>query len=390
MITVPDDSSLWSATRRLVQTVRDQRVESPSGRSGWVTYRDLDNGLRVESTKGLYAGDLGPILFLAAADRVLDTGSSVWHNCVNPWLTDQPELMNTPGVGLVNGVGAHVYGMTNLYRLTGDDRFLDVAHRFALSVDTETIRTVPDLDLNVGLTGYLISLLCLLTEREDEAVIDKAVACGDRLLNETTTQDGGLRWSLGGDGMTRGFAHGNAGPSLGLALLGDRAGMPRFTRAATQGFSLEQDQFGVNDTHTQTVETPAVQRGWCCGVSGLTVARIRANDHLREELAVEVEHSSELLASGLENSDVICHGTFSKVGTLNFLSEQTTPVSPRAARSLACAAVERRQDVGNYQVPFGGLSGTPNSGFFTGLSGIGYTLLRVLSDEPLPFIMGFE
>lgn len=354
-----------------------------------MAYRDLGNGLRVESTKGLYAGDLGPILFLAAADRVLGVDSA-WADCVAPWTSDRPEAMNTPGVGLVNGVGAHTYGTTVLYRLTGENRFLETARRFARSVDTETIRSVPDLDLNVGLTGYLVSLLALLREVDDTSVEERAVACGDRLLAAATNHDDGCYWTVDGESPARGLAHGNTGPALALAALGRRVDETRFRRAAVDALAFGRERFGPVGQRGEDLGRRALRLGWCRGASGIVIGRVRADAALDESVGVDHDRVVELLASGPESEDPLCHGTWSKVAALQYLADETASVAPERARSLALDVVDRREETGHYRLRFGSLDEIADPTLFTGLSGIGYTLLRVLPDSDLPPITALE
>jgi len=127
---------------------------------------------------------------------------------------------------------------------------------------------------------------------------------------------------------------------------------------------------------------------WCHGASGIGLARLGildalTNAQIRRDIDVAVEITAEMPRVALDH---LCCGNF---GRLEFLFtagrrlNRTGLVALARARAYETVAHARKAGGFNWRVG----NDQFNLGFFTGLSGVGYTLLRFAHPDVLPSVM---
>jgi len=217
----------------------------------------------------------------------------------------------------------------------------------------------------------------------------------ERLLEGAQRTEQGLGWvtPLGPRPLT-GFAHGVAGIAWFLLALGDRARSGRFRDAALRALAYERSEYSPEHRNWKDLRAVSAEGGFmtalCHGAPGIGLGRVLSlpyldTPELRDEIRIAMETT---LAHGFGGNHSLCHGDLGNLEVLTL-----------AAEALADAELARRRDALTRAVvasldTVGLLCGVPTGvetpGLMSGLSGIGYALLRLAEPERVPSLFAFE
>jgi lantibiotic modifying enzyme len=279
----------------------------------------------------------------------------------------------------------------------GRPELLRVAASAAATVTPERIALDRVHDVFWGAAGAALGLLALHDETGDDAVLDRAVACGDHLLGarRADPQTGLRAWSCQEPALCTGFAHGSSGIAHALLRLSQRTGEARFYDAAIEAFAWERTVYREDigdwpDMRDQPAGRPLLS-SWCHGAPGISLSRLTGLFVLRPADEVDVvEDLDRALTRTSETpvrpTDNLCCGNFGRVDILleaGRVLENDSLV--RQARSLAEAALRLAGQRGWLLPP------SPEedeqhmrAGMWQGLAGIGYALLRLADADRYP------
>jgi type 2 lantibiotic biosynthesis protein LanM len=352
----------------------------------------------------LYNGVSGIAVFLAAHAAVTGRAASaelaragiaaLRHNLRS---RTAARMARSLGTGAATGLGSIVYALTVISRSLHDDELLADAHLAAELFTDDLIAADKQLDVIGGSAGGILGLLRLYRETQSADVLKRATKCGEHLLAQPRVGPEGRRsWSgQGSDSkVLNGMSHGAAGFAYALASLSAATGREEFARAAAECIAFEDSSYDADHGNWPDVRTgdAAWPCQWCHGAPGIGLAR--AATMKRGGL------DSRLMAADIRNAiggvergwpggiDTLCCGT---LGSIEFLCEagsalERDDLRDLAARRLmtvvatAAATGDYRWNVGRRQF---------NLGFFRGIAGTGYTLLRQV-DRSLPNVVIWE
>jgi type 2 lantibiotic biosynthesis protein LanM len=346
----------------------------------------------------LFEGSAGTALFLAAAARV--TGSSRYADlarcAVQPLCEidlaeasrDGGELA---GIGGLMGKGSVVYALVRIAEWLNEPEFVAAADCLANSLSCDEIGRDTRYDVSHGAAGALLGLLALhaVTTRED--VLTKARQCGLHLLQgRRESQEGHRAWATIGERFQTGFSHGASGIAYALLRLYAATGDAPFRDAALEGLMWEHT---VRDGHTGEwpdfrSDDPEVSPcSWCNGAPGMALARAGGIDlcgleNVEEDLygALQITRYRPLCAI-----DQLCCGNWGRVECLfetgrRLGDRELIAEALRLGKSLAGRSAEGRLLRCNPQ-------GLYSAGFYQGIAGIGYQMLRLAAPEALPSVL---
>jgi class II lanthipeptide synthase len=344
----------------------------------------------------LYSGSCGVALFLAALSKV--KGERAWgelalaalqpvRQAIQGSHTWRPIRNSGLSMGGADGLGSVIYSLTRIGQLLGDATLLQDARRAVTFLTPERIAEDKALDVILGAAGAILGLLAVNLACGDPASLERAIACGKRLLQARVASDTGHRaWPTLEGKLLTGFSHGAAGIAYALLRLYAVTGEVDFRAAAEEAFAYE-----------HVVGLP--QAGsWCHGAAGVGLARLGGLGALdTKEIRADIEVALETtLRQGVQRIDHLCCGTG---GQAEFLLAASTrlarPELAETARRWASQVVRQARQSGNYAV---GLSAAQSQGiptrfrpgFFQGLSGIGYWLLHLAAPMQVPAVLLWE
>ncbi|HVO41381.1 MAG TPA: type 2 lanthipeptide synthetase LanM family protein [Aggregatilineales bacterium] len=359
----------------------------------------------------LYSGLAGIALFFGALGKV--TGESTYRDLAVATMRDvRADLAQAGpgrlaifgsrvGLGGAFGIGGIVYVMARLSQFLDDEKLLAEARRACALVTPQLIADDRHLDVVSGSAGLILGLLALYDRLPDPALLDQAIVCGRHLLGRRTPGDPGVRaWITLNEAALTGFSHGAAGIAYALECLYQRAPDPLFLEAASEAGAYERSVFSPDagnwpDFRYPSSQGPVFTTSWCHGAPGIALARLTRlkwidSADTRRDVEIGLKTTRQ---AALEINDVdhLCCGTLGRVETL-FKADQilARPDLAKAAIRLASRVVAMAHDRGAYLL-LGTLSREiHNPGFFQGLSGIGYELLRLAYPDTLPSVLLWE
>ncbi len=379
---------LVAQARELGEIIRHRAVAA-AGTSGWPWLLPEDCRGRPPSLN-LYDGACGVGLFLAALARVSGRGEyrdlalAACEPVAQALGSAQESAVMPQEVGACSGLGGIVYALVGIGRLLGEERCIGWARQTAERIEPRTIAADRRLDVADGVAGALLGLLALCDHLGEPALLARATACGERLLTSGRPAGGGRAWP-GHDGALRtGFAHGASGVAYALSrlarLVPQADSRSALLAAAGDGWRYERSLF-----------SPPYTIGWCTGAAGIGLARLGLWEVLRDD-AIRADLDAALrvaMASVLASVDHLCCGN---MGVIELLVEAGLGLQRPDLLSTGCglaARVAQRAEGGGFRLdradrPFF------DPGFFRGISGIGYSLLRLAHPELLPSVAFFS
>ncbi|WP_165774835.1 type 2 lanthipeptide synthetase LanM family protein [Candidatus Viridilinea mediisalina] len=350
----------------------------------------------------LYDGNIGVALFLAAIASL--GGPERYRELIYATLAPLqqsitagalPAQMNLGGT---NGLGGLVYGLVRISTFLNDPHILALAQGCAAAITMERIQRDQQYDLFDGAAGAILGLLVLYQATSDPTMLERAHWCGLHLLDgyygrventliatkepKGTPQNGGM-------------AHGSAGINYSLARLyaatkTAAAAIGPSGSAFVQRYSAVPERF----TAIQAVASrSAMAASYCQGTAGIGLAHVGilasvATPALRAELERALEAT---VAAPAHPLDVVCCGNFGRYECMLEAGKRLQrPALIASAREQAAQAVARSGRLGTFRLFHDLPASLVRTGFFQGLAGIGYTLLRLAAPERLPCVLLWE
>ena len=390
---------------KLAGVIRAEGQEAADGSVHWYAPASSREGLtRAPLGPAIYAGSCGIALFLAALYRV--TGEAADKQLclqgLQPFLQGIDRLAAAPeraskvqhSIGGLAGLGSMVYALVRIGELLREPDLYRSASVLALLIEPGRIARDEQLDVMGGSAGAILALLSVESQiaaagLDAGGLLRSAEACGLHLLETHLA----ITRSLGGPTSgrkagTTGFCHGTSGIACALDALGARIEDPALLAAAAKIKQAERDAL---PPETNTTDRHVVS--WCKGVAGRLLARLRGSAAPRAlqapEEVIEIEGWAEQLHHyPISDIDDVCCGNFGRVDALLQASKQLADQSfADAAAGLADQVVNRADLRGGFVLALRPPSLT-DLRYFNGISGIGYTLLRLTSQSGLPCVVG--
>ena len=362
---------------RLGERLAERAVPQTDGTLGWYAVQfQPKSGLHQPGFVGddLYAGRTGIALFLAGLHRV--TGDDRWAALARAGLPPLPEFPDAPNFDF----GGRLYGLSLAGHLLAAAELLAAARSLAVAAPAADAATGDRSHWGVldGLAGRLLGVLALAqqTGAEDgrSPLLARAALWGDELLAAQEF------WHHSSQALG-GFSHGAAGIAYALTQLYQISGEARFLEGARRGWDFQRSLYDdpPGNWQDRRGQAPVYLPNWCNGAAGIGLAAAGCLSTL-PDLADVVERSATLLLQP-ENSpflDTLCCGGF---GQIDCLLETGLRLGRQEWIDAAIAQAHQRLNQATAAGAFALYDDLPsdlwNPGFFRGVAGIGYTLLRL-------------
>lgn len=397
----------------IAETLEQQAIWAEDGTLGWLGmgYAHDSQSFHIQGLDmGLYSGYIGVALFLSALGKL--TQNSHWCQLATKLLIpirtffadltidNRDRLIRTIGIGGATGLGSLLYGLTYSSQWLQDPELLQLACRIARLISPGQISSQRQFDVVSGTAGYLLGLLSLAKQvnPQDRAhLLDMALACGQNLLDHQTAQKEGSprAWITWHGQHLSGFSQGAAGIAYALLQLFSVTQDVRFLAAAEEAIAYEQTLFSVEAQNwlDLRVQEPKFGMSWAHGAPGIALARLGGlsvldTDSIRQQITLSLNTTLQSLVWGF---DSLCWGSLGRLEPLlmgaQVLHQPELLAAAHQATRIVLANGERQ---GGFRL-FEQISpNVVNPGFFHGLSGIGYGLLRIAYPEQLPSILVWE
>ncbi|TMC15526.1 MAG: type 2 lantipeptide synthetase LanM [Chloroflexi bacterium] len=402
----PTTDELLGQALAIAQQMTARAIRAADGSAAWIGLHYLIQTERFQFQPigcDLYGGTCGVALFLAAVEKV--TGGAGYRElalgAVQPLrqaLRDYGNRMaRNMGIGGAAGLGSVVYALTRVSQWLDEPILLEDARRAARLITAQRIADDNALDIIAGAAGALLGLLAFYAVSPDEVVLDRAVTCGQRLLQRRTESAAGYRaWPTLEGKLLTGFAHGVAGIVYALLRLYAVTRDGDVLAAAQEGMAYEDSVLvreAGNWPDLRMDEQPAFMTSWCHGAPGIALGRLGGlavleNDDIRRDIEVAVRTTR---ATGVQGVDHLCCGSLGRADVLLVAARRLSRLDlAEVARTWAWQMVARAQESGTFVLHPLLPKGVSSPGFFQGTAGIGYELLRIAHPEMLPSVLLWE
>ncbi|MES2272952.1 MAG: type 2 lanthipeptide synthetase LanM family protein, partial [Chlamydiota bacterium] len=344
----------------------------------------------------LYNGTAGIALFFAAIGSVLN--DSFWKDkaelllqpmCEKIKKGDASLLISQYGIGGMVGVPSFAYALSHTGRLLQNKSLQIYAMELICAISSDWIEEDAFFDLILGNAGLILILLSLYESNQNPEVLKKAILAGDHLIKHAS--DWGrdaCMWKSEiskSQGLT-GFSHGTAGIAYALLKLGHFSQAPRFKKMAFKAIQYERLTFSEEKQNWPDFRKSSYGMSWCHGAPGIGLGRVGAFQYLndsaiREEIEIALQTTEQNFQG---KQDHLCCGNFGRLE----LFRVAAPILQRKdlqekTNHFASFLIEQRQSESEEEPFFKLGGGVYHPGFFTGMSGIGYTLLSLHDDGKL-------
>src|SRR5271157_4471905 len=401
----PDD--FRAEALRIAQQIRRAARSFREGVS-WNTlaYYDAAQRWQLEPmTPRFYDGLCGVALFLAAVQKLVGEPdltalarsalATVVRESVRP---DYVWVLFEPGIGAGVGQSSVIYALVRASEFLGEEEWLHHARRFAEMLDAEHIAADRKFDLLSGAAGAALALLALYRATRLPEILDKAVLCGEHLLqHRSESRQGPRAWKTLGEKMLTGFSHGAAGIAYALLKLYEATGESSFREAAVEAEAYETSVFLPEASNWPDFRYPPTEHGylhmttWCHGAPGIALSRLAALPILdTPQVRQGICHGlGATRLAGTQGLDTVCCGAMGRVEAFVAASKELgDPAYLQEARKLASAVLRRSRREGGYAL---GWKKAPYlASFHQGMAGIGYEFLRLAAPDSLPSLLLWE
>lgn len=377
----------------------------PEGEHNWarVYFASETKTLKVSKpTNALHNGGAGVALFLAAygALRDVDKARSLSRDMFNRIIQSGEESRSRRLHGGTEGLASMIYGATTADRFLPNAEWLPRLVLLAESMDTASIAGTTTVDVVAGSAGTVLSLLNLHCATDSTSVLDRAVACGDHLLQNRVQHGSYHVWPGMEENADIGFAHGNAGIGFALDRLARASGHSRFATAARETWDyvwsryddeamawIEIDDLGGMPRHFGADGEADYQTlagdSWCRGNTGVLLALFLADTETALK-RVDAHIFDRILDMGSEPCDHVCCGAYGRISAVLNIARHLGDADLERRAAEQAQRIAPSQDR-QYTPQYG--TGYFDPGLYTGLAGIGMTHLEVAHPEASPSIL---
>ena len=398
-------SELINLAQSLAMRIKDSAIFALDGSITWIGFKYFTESQRCQLQPvgySLYDGICGVALFLASFEYI--TGGSGYRDFIfralKPIYLNNKSPLSTKrmieqiGIGGLMGCASIIYSLLRISQFLNEPELEDLATKIAVGITEEQILNDKSLDIISGSAGTVLGLLAIYYVANDVSFLNKAIVCGHHLLN-SCHYDQDRRGATPGTKLLTGFAHGASGFSYSLLCLYEATHDTNFLNGAINHIKYERSAYSAvyeNWLDFRT-EPPSFMNSWCHGAPGIGLSRLGSltvldTEAAREEIQIALKTTQKF---GIRDMDHLCCGNFGRIDL--FLSAAQKLNSPHLLEVALLQTSQlsiKAQQLGGFCLSTGFTKNNYNPGFFRGLSGIGYEVLRVAFPSLLPSVLLWE
>jgi len=405
--------TLLAAAMEIARTLKSEAIFSKDGSCTWMSVAIIPGTeqFRMQPmSMFLYDGLPGVALFLSALTTVSDDPEIKLLNQATirsikqgmEYIQKYGMLLQEGSLGITSGLPSVIYSFIKISAFLGDKSFIDDALKMSRMISVTMIESEKSYDIISGCAGGILALLLLHSVTGDHETLEKAILLGNHLIDcRVENPDGSCSWITLQGKMLTGFSHGQAGIAYALLKLFECTGKVIYRDTAERAIRYENSMFSeeygnwpdLREIPGQTTEGPNFMSSWCHGAPGIAMARL-GSGHLLDNTGIRkniIDAIKTIRKLPLIGRDHLCCGNLGIADILLYGAIKTGEQELSAlALQRASHVVSRAAEKGHYALFLNAGNDMFNPGFFQGISGIGYELLRLAWTEKMPSVLVFE
>ena len=378
---------------------------SDPGEATWIGYEYMPGGDILQlrpAGYNMYSGCCGISLFLAALARVTHNNrfhrlalSAVEATCRDIKDKRLKDRVMENGTGGLVGLGSIVYSLVSVSQFLGASKLIETAKIASLLIK-DLITSDNRFDITGGSAGALLALLKLYDLIHEREILEIARKCGSHLLEKRVKSSTGYRaWKTAGNHLLSGFSHGVSGIAYALLRLYSYTEEKDLLEAAKEAILYENTLYSKHCGNwldlREAEDRPEEKRfknSWCHGAPGIGLGRIGGLFVLdSEEIRKDIDISIERTIKTLLDCDYLCCGNFGLVDILLTAAMKLDRSDLKKEALLKASLISgKAKERGFFNT---GYENDFCAGFFQGISGIGYELIR-LNNPDIPSVLLLE
>ena len=289
-----------------------------------------------------------------------------------------------------SGIGSLVYLYYNLSVITKDEGLRNKYVKYLNKLNSCKIDNHDNIDVIGGDAGIIIALLNIYIAAKDKIAIDIAVKYADHLYKYLKQNQDNT--------FLAGFSHGYSGFALELIMAGSIMKNNKYYKMALDLVNKEDILYRESLRNWIDIRSGDKENAvnyWCHGAPGIVLARSLmlkyALDTDKKLIMSKIPDAlNQFIENGFDRNEIgssMCHGTFGNIDILEEISTQLGDSSLAAKKNeLFKRSLDYIQQDG---VKYGIYDTLGMMGFMTGISGIGYSILRQ-KNRNLPSILSLQ
>lgn len=414
-IQLANRETLLAAALEIARKLESEAIFSKDGSCTWMSVGVIPGTERFRMQPMLmylYDGLPGVAVFLSALTTVSDDpGIKLLNQATIRSLRQGIEYMHKYGIppqvatiGITSGISSVIYSLLKIGAFLDDPLFVDDALKLSRLISDSLINKDKSYDIISGTAGCILGLLLLHSYTSDPETLEKAILCGNHLLeNLVENPDGGCGWITMQGKMLAGFSHGQAGIAYALLKLFESTGNSIYRETAARAIQYENTLFSKERNNWQDLRAlkdatstgPNFMNSWCHGAPGIGLARL-ASRHILNNPAIETDIMNAIKATrksttNLGYRDHLCCGNMGLADILLYYAVKTADTGLLIESGIKTKQVlQDAEKTGHYSLLKSSGEEIIDPGFFQGISGIGYALLRQAYPQKFPSILIFE
>ncbi|TCP70220.1 type 2 lanthipeptide synthetase LanM family protein [Baia soyae] len=340
---------------------------------------------------GLYEGG-GSILFLAQLGA--ETGDNKYLQLAKAALEGIEEFKIErkkhilSSLSLFDGWGSRVYLYYTMYSITGDQKYYEKYLDSIDEIGRVDFERESNLDIIGGLSGVLITSLNIYRNDSNDKLRVICEELADQLLSKVNESS---------ETLLAGLSHGISGISWGLISFGSQFNKSNYIEKGLNLITLENQFIDEERLNWKDLREGVVSNSdpvyWCHGAPGIALARMnmmklldQENEMLSRDLQLAIQKTvKDGFSDQMDHS--LCHGIF---GNIDILLEISNYLKDRKLKDIAYSQADRAlKSIKEEGFKSGIKGGFDISTFMLGLSGIGFSLLR-LHNPQLPSLLSLS
>jgi len=353
----------------------------------WLTTTQLENDYNITCVNDkLYEGG-GMLLFIAFLAHM--ENNEEYALLAQKGLTGYEELgylKKVDNLSLFTGIGSLIYLYYTYYVLFEQEIYKEKLIKQVTRIKENLIKTDMELDIISGISGTIIVLLNIYKKLHEPVCLENAILLGDYLYEKL---------SGAGDSYLTGLSHGYSGFAWALIKLGSIVEDGKHISLGKKLIKIENSLYVSSKKNWKDKrEEGSFASYWCHGSGGIGLARLKIQKILNDRQIYQEDINScieDLYKNGFQrgssHNHSLCHGNF---GNIDILLE----IAQEYKDENLMEFIHRQVEIELKDISFNGFiagveNNIDNNSFMLGLSGVGYTLLRV-NHPQIPSILSMD
>src|SRR5699024_4945292 len=346
-----------------------------------------DGGLDLSlSGLDLYNGILGYTLFLGQLAKETNTpkykklARKSLHTVLNT-INDQSYIPSS--VSAFSGHFSIIYSLFYLSKLWDDKELLDKCYELFPSIDSLSVED-EEMDLIAGLSGAIIVSLQFYKHTSFKQALNVANQYGMEILKRLKGK------KLTDMGLLTGFSHGVSGICWALLELYSMTKNHTYFDTAQTLLSHERRFYNKQSKNWKDLRS-STKEGldpvyWCHGAPGIGLSRVFMKNlvqdsQMYDEIDIAIE---KIIEQPFIESDCLCHGSLGNLDILLTMEKNhKSPSLQSKIDEIGSVLMSKKDWV------YGLHKHAEMQGFFLGITGIGYSLLR-LNNPNIPSVLALQ